>query len=287
MTAKIDGGSHSREIRARRLKFAFKPNGTEPEYYMDGDVAMSHLVSLLSSAFPPGEEFFIRSVRRNVDAVSDAQLKKQVQGFIGQEVTHGREHRNLNEQLASMGYPALVADKYSYVFEAVEKLIPRLVPLAITAAAEHYTAILAERVLTNETVKALTEDQEIKHLLMWHAFEELEHKAVAFDVYRANDGGEAIRIAAMAGMTLALYGVGLAAVVASMATDPGVRSHPITALRSLRQLPQSPLIRGLLPEAVKYLRLGFHPDDMDTEKILEEWREELFGAEGELAQNMR
>lgn len=71
---------------------------------MAGDIAMSHLVALLSGFFPSGEEFFIQSVRRYDRQILDPVLKKQVAGFIGQEMTHGMQHRELNTQLVRRGY---------------------------------------------------------------------------------------------------------------------------------------------------------------------------------------
>src|SRR5437764_837654 len=36
--------------------------------------------------------------------------------------------------------------------------------------------------------------QEVKNLFLWHALEESEHKAVAFDVYKAVGGSERMRV---------------------------------------------------------------------------------------------
>ncbi|NLV54340.1 MAG: metal-dependent hydrolase, partial [Acidimicrobiales bacterium] len=65
-------------------------------HFADGDLVMSHVVSVLSGLFPEGEDYFVRSVRHFRDRIDDPVLKKQVAGFIGQEAIHGREHRDLN-----------------------------------------------------------------------------------------------------------------------------------------------------------------------------------------------
>jgi hypothetical protein len=36
-----------------------------------------------------------------------------------------------------------------------------------------------------------------------------------------------------------------------------------------------------------YKRKGFHPDDIDTNALLVEWQERLFGAEGELVGHLK
>ena len=71
----------------------------------DGDLISGHVIAALSSVFPDGEDFFVRSVRHFRDQITDPALKRQVAGFIGQEAVHGREHRVFNDRLAELGYP--------------------------------------------------------------------------------------------------------------------------------------------------------------------------------------
>ena len=97
-------GTPGRDLPVRRIRFGY-PQGSLRKHYVDGDLVMSHVVAVLSATFPPGEDFFVRSVRHFSDQVSDPELKQQVRGFIGQEVTHGREHRELNKRLAGDGLP--------------------------------------------------------------------------------------------------------------------------------------------------------------------------------------
>jgi len=126
-----------RTIRTRRIRFEY-PAGALNRHYVDGDLVMSHVVAVLSAMFPEGEDFFVRSVRHYADRITDPELSAQVAGFIGQEVTHGREHRALNERLQQMGYPTRRVDRMVRfdLRQAERKLGPR-VSLAITAALEH------------------------------------------------------------------------------------------------------------------------------------------------------
>jgi predicted metal-dependent hydrolase len=41
----------------------------------------------------------------------------------------------------------------------------------MTAAAEHYTATLAERVLSSDEIQARAQDPEVRRLFIWHALE--------------------------------------------------------------------------------------------------------------------
>ena len=74
-------------------------------FTQDGDLISGHVIAALSSVFPDGEDYFVRSVRHFRDRITDPALKRQVAGFIGQEAVHGREHRVFNDRLAELGYP--------------------------------------------------------------------------------------------------------------------------------------------------------------------------------------
>jgi uncharacterized protein len=268
----------------RRMRFRFGEPEPIQKYFLEDDLVMSHLIALLSGGFPPGEESFIRSVRRFAGEITDPTLKKRVAGFIGQEAVHGQQHRALNQQLIELGYPlvrllAFDADsRRERIIVRLENLLPRSVHLAFTAAAEHYTATMAVKVLSDPEVRAIPGDPEIWNLLDWHTFEELEHKSVAFDAYRATGGSEPTRIATMAILYYGMIPFLAAAVLVSIATDPGAW-RPITVVRQTVGVFRGPLMRGLMKEIRVYMTRGFHPDDIDTTALLEHWQRELFGTD--------
>ena len=277
----------SRYVRTRRIRFRFADSAPMQKHYVANDIAMSHLVSLLSASFPAGEEAFVRAVQHYADRLTDPTLKQQVKGFVGQEMTHGREHRNLNETLAAMGYPTKIVDEVLKNLEWLAKLVPPLLPLALTAAAEHGTATLAEHVLADPDVQAMATDDETLNLLNWHALEELEHKAVAFDVYRSVGGGEALRIGSSVALAVIAGVAALAATAASMLADPYTPRHPVKTTRSLVNLRKNPLFKGVPRTLVQYVRPGFHPNDIDTDELLAQWQQELFGPDGQLVDHLK
>ncbi|ASL07741.1 MULTISPECIES: metal-dependent hydrolase [Mycobacterium] len=276
----------SRYPRTRRISFPFGGDGgTHGKYFVNDDIVFSHFVANLSGAFPSGEELFIRSVRRFSDEVTDPTLKKRVAGFIGQESVHGQQHRLLNEKLIDMGYPIAWWDskKFNDWVKRLEERLPARLPLAVTAAAEHFTAVLAERTLGEEEIQAIPGELQVWNVLNWHAVEELEHKSVAFDVFRTVAGGtERMRRSVMAVMIPTLLLLIAVTLVYSLAHDPDGRRQPLRVIREAYRLYRGPIFRGLIPDLTKYLRPGFHPDDIDTNALLEHWQEELFGTDGEL-----
>jgi len=290
--------------KVRRIRFPFgdpepmshhffgDPQPPQRRHFVQGDIVFSHLVAVLSAAFPPGEESFIRSVRRFADQITDPVLKKRVAGFIGQESVHGQEHRRLNDKLIEMGYPFVRLFTFDHDSRRqratvwLENRAPALVHLAMTAAAEHYTATIAERLLSRPELQAIPGDPEVRNLLNWHALEELEHKSVAFDVYRAVGGPERIRIGLMALMYAFTIPVVTVGVLLSMLGDPQAW-RPLKVARQTRDIFRGPLVRGLMADLRTYLRPGFHPDDIDTAALLESWQRELFGADGALVDHLK
>jgi predicted metal-dependent hydrolase len=246
-----------RMVRTRRIALTYPDGGGLPRHYMSGDLVMSHVVTNLSAMFPEGEDFFVRSVRHYRDRISDPELKKRVAGFIGQEAMHGREHRTFNERLGELGYPTRLVDRsVKRVLGLGERVLPKSVQLAITAALEHYTATLAEVLLTDPEVREMMGVDEVRSLFLWHALEESEHKSVAYDV---------------------------ASTVASLATDPATYRHPVRLVKGLVALRHSPFLRRqVLAHLWSYNGRKFHPEDRDTAGLIDQWRDELFGDQGSL-----
>lgn len=276
-----------RTVRTRRIRFDY-PRGSLRRHYVGGDLVMSHIVAVLSATFPEGEDFFVRSVRRYADQVTDPELKKQVAGFIGQEVTHGREHRELNERLQEMGYPTRFVDRVVRKSLARgERFMSGLQCLAMTAALEHYTAALAEKLMTSERAQAILGGTEVRNMLLWHALEESEHKAVAFDVYRAAGGSERMRIAVMRMVTFGFLARVFLFTVISLSRDRAAY-NPVRLVRSVWALRRSPFIeRDMIARIREYNQVGFHPDQNDNSELLARWTAELFGAEGQLTDHLR
>jgi predicted metal-dependent hydrolase len=251
----------------------------------DGDIVMSHILAVLSSVFPDGEDYFVRSVEAARDRIDDPSLREDVEGFVGQESMHGREHRVLNERLAELGYPTSAIGAYvRWLFRTRERIHNQRLHLAFTAALEHYTATLAETLLSDPDARAEIGHDSVRFLLLWHALEEAEHKAVAFDVYRAAGGTETMRIAAMWLTHLLVVLETSVWTAISLAMDRDAWRHPVRVLQSIARLRRSPFTRpGAVRQLFQYTKRGFHPNDRDTAALIDQWRTKLFGDQGELS----
>lgn len=272
-----------RTVPTRRMAFEEYFSDVPRHYAEDGDLVLSHIGAALSAVFPDGEDFFVRSVRHYRDQITDPALKKQVGGFIGQESVHGREHRAFNDRLGQLGYPTKKFEHFTKKgLELRWKLAPAITNLAATAALEHFTATLAELVLTNEEVRDHFGHPAVRELFVWHALEESEHKAVAFDVFKAAGGSERTRVWTMKAIRVGfVLGMGFQILV-SLLLDRATY-NPRTLIRSLNRVRKSPLLkRELWLQLKDYDRPDFHPDDRDTTELVAQWRESLFGESGSL-----
>jgi predicted metal-dependent hydrolase len=273
----------ARKVPTRRISFEEGLAELPKHFAADGDLILSHLAASLSALFPDGEDFFVRSVRHYRDDITEPDLKRQIAGFIGQEAMHGREHRAFNDRLDELGYPVKKVERFTkWGLELRERIAPPSSNLAATAALEHFTATLAELVLSSEETRALFGDNEVRNVFLWHALEESEHKAVAFDVYKAVGGTERMRVWTMKALRVGFI-VGL--VLQTFLSMLGDRDtyRPRVLWKSLKKVRRSPLMsRALWDQLKDYDRPDFHPDDSDTDELVTRWREELFGAEGTL-----
>jgi uncharacterized protein len=269
--------SASRRIPVRKL--GVDPSTLDVErWVVDDDPIFSHFLATLSAVFPRGEDFFVASVRRHREAVADDPvLKAQVKGFTGQEAMHGREHRALNARLAELGYNTVRADRtIGRLCDLILALPPSTLPVAATAAAEHFTGLLAEAALGDDRTREILFGHEvIEPLIAWHALEELEHKNVAFDVMEEAGAGYPTRVAGW------MVTVGVLAGYVALEWGRSVWAirdeiTPLQRQRFLHNLPRQKLLSPwFVRHGLTYLRPGFHPDDTNTDALVEEWRVRL------------
>jgi len=272
-----------RTVPTRRISFEESLQDLPKHYAADGDLIQSHIAANLSAVFPDGEDFFVRSVRHFRDDITDPELKRQVGGFIGQEAMHGRQHRAFNDRLDELGYPVKRFERLTKKGLALRtRFAPAKANLAATAALEHFTATLAELLLTSEETRAMFGNDEVRNLFLWHALEESEHKAVAFDVYKAVGGTERMRVWTMKFLRFGFVVGMIVQVIVSMLFDRATY-NPRTVWRSVRRLRRSPIMdKELWLQLKDYDRPDFHPDDRDTTELVTRWRAELFGEQGTL-----
>lgn len=270
--------SSTRTIRVRKMDFPFS-DADIPRWWLHGNPILTNIANGLNILFPPGERFFIRSVKHYLDRIDDPELAARVKAFFGQEGRHGHEHERMNRVLERHGYdlkPFLRL--YERVaFGMIEPRVPPVLRLSTTVALEHFTASLAENALTRGFLDGA--HPVMRDLLRWHAAEEIEHKSVAFDVLKAVDPRYSVRIAGLAIASSQLLAWWLVATAMLMAQEDLSRAERARwrADAERVQLAHEGHARvDLFRRAIlDYLRPDFHPDDRDDYELARRYLESV------------
>ena len=261
-------------ITPRNVHFSF--DTSLPADWHSGEAGITTFFDALSLTFPEGERFFVNSVRNFAGAVEEPQLKSDVEAFTRQESVHSREHAGYNAVLAARGFPVHKFEKMVKTgTRFVQRHLPKKAQLAGTCAYEHYTALFAELLLGDADVLEGAHPF-YRDLWRWHAMEEEEHKAVAFDVYRtvANDRLFYVRrVVAMLIVTADFWITSRMLMVWLM-----IRRGQLFDLRAwgraLWYLWVSPGVwRRIIGGAVAYAAPNFHPFKRRVSPTVLAWRE--------------
>jgi predicted metal-dependent hydrolase len=184
MEDRMAGTSAPESVEVVRRDIRFDLDTADLRSWHPEGLHVAHFFNALSVFFPEGEKFFIDSVRHYRERIDSPALMRDVKGFVGQEAMHSREHRRYNAALERLGLP--IAELDARVKTYLDQVRGRTTPeeqLAVTIALEHFTAIMAHTLLSDERLLTGAEPH-LAAIWRWHAVEETEHKAVAYDVYR-------------------------------------------------------------------------------------------------------
>ncbi len=167
-----------------------------PRHWHSGDAFKTHMFNAMSVLFPDGERFFIDSVRHYRERVEDPALKQQIRGFIGQEGHHSREHLVYSDRLRALGYDI---DRLEGAPTAHPLRPAETAPVAATGGHRGPGAPHRDHGRRPAEQPRWLEgaDPTMARLWRWHALEETEHKAVAYDVFMLVNGKARLRRRAM------------------------------------------------------------------------------------------
>ncbi|WP_172382899.1 metal-dependent hydrolase [Streptomyces sp. MNP-20] len=262
-------------IVPRRVSFDWDAT---PLHWIPDEPTATHVINVLHLLLPAGERWFVKVFKEGLPLITDPVLRADVKGFMGQEATHSVQHAYVLDHLAAQRLDTTGFTKYvDFLFE---KLLGERPPLgapvatqewlrfrlAIVAAIEQFTAVLGDWVLHAEGLDRARADEVMLDLLRWHGAEEVEHRAVAFDMYQHCAGTGAPRyVRRVAGMAvtapvmLYLWLWGAAYLVRHDPRLAGRLRYSLLAHhRAVRKglLPPWRQIGAAVP---RYLRRSYHP----------------------------
>ena len=253
-------------IPPRRMKIDY--NKLSVNYYAD-DAVMTIFWNTLSMLFPEGEQFFVRAVRNYQDQIDNPTLRNEISGFIGQEAFHTLGHKGFNAHLESLGYPVKTVDKVlNQCLMFLNKRSPRLA-LYVTCILEHYTATLATQLL-DDPVHNSSVLGEARHMWLHHAIEEVEHRAVSYDVLRST-GGDFTKLTVDA-LFIPVSVVFAAVVAVLFGYNLFTQKVTLRELRSITKLLS--LLKANTPKILDWFDSTFHPK-LHNSKNIETIKKEL------------
>lgn len=246
------------------------------KYYADNNPLLTHIVNSLHVVFPEGEKFFIRAVKKYSDKIMGSKLKENVRAFIGQETQHMSQHERIWDTLESQGISVnefnawYKKDAYGKIEDSIKNIFGETtgnkISLAVTCALEHYTATLAEIVITEKDKVFKGFDPGMKSLLLWHASEEIEHKSVAYDVMQQMGISNNIKNIGMVIATWTLFYYSAIGAAKFIKEDSEINSLDI-----IKSIPKSALLAklvfGMVPDLIEYFRDDFHPTQLGRNQI--------------------
>jgi predicted metal-dependent hydrolase len=257
-------------------KIDFSLNEESPRFWYQNDPALTHLFNAVMIMFPEGEKFFVHAVNHFKHRITDPQLAADVREFVRQEINHSKAHGYFNEQLTRQGYDIESLEiEVEQGFRKAKRVLGKKMQLAIVIAYEHLTAIYGDIVL-KDTKWLEGVDPAYADLLRWHAAEEVEHKAVAYNVYRAIGGDYPTRVA---GMLIAGYKFNRALILHTYSFLKHDGKH--TSAKTWWSLFRFLFIRPasffqLTPSYLRYFLPGFHPNDISNSDLVEQWETEFY-----------
>ncbi len=260
-----------------RENLDFGLDGDIPRHWLGGDPFKTRFFDALSVTFPEGERFFISCVRDYREQVSDVSLQEEIRAFMRQEAQHGRVHTLYNNRLKAHGIDVDWLERMQReTQDRIRRHRSRKMTIATTAAFEHLTAIMCHGFVERKDLVA-DFDPRMRAMYAWHAMEEVEHKAVAFDVMqKVANVGYLRRTGAML-MISFFYLIRTFSLMHYMLRKDGYGFWRQTLLwpAGLWWLykPKRGLWTGVMGHYLQYFRPGFHPWDEGQLHSYQVWLE--------------
>ncbi len=271
----------------RRRDIAFDFGASIPVHWLGGHCHRTRFYDAMSIMFPEGERAFIESVQHYRDRIrGDASLDRTAKEFVAQEALHSREHVRYNRHLQAHGAPVERLERRVAAQQAfARRSLAPAVRLSITVCLEHFTAMFADEIL-RDPLSLDGAHPAMADIWLWHALEETEHKAVAFDVFRAAIPGPfrryALRCSTMLFVTPIFFSL-LWLMTFQLIRHDG-RAADLRGWAALlrdRLVGNGSLVR-MLPQWCAWFRPGFHPRQRDSGALIERFKPR-FDAHGDTA----
>ena len=229
---KVLGSSIDYKILPRKVKFDWEKT---PVDWIPNQPFASYFINEINNILPAGEFWFCRLYNKVLPEITDEKLKEDVQAFIRQEAMHAVAHTSANKEYLSQRNIDIQRnlDIMDFLFtnaladKPFGKEVPKILDhqwdlfrLGVIATVEHMTCVLGKYALYNKRWEELGADPEMIDLIKWHGSEEIEHRTVAFDLYRHLGGGYIARYYLSVAVIVGVLGLWVDGAAHIMSQDP-------------------------------------------------------------------
>jgi len=277
-TVKGNGAQGNVAVIPRNLRFVHASGAAgDPAAatWLGGDKVATAVFNALSLTFPDGERMFMDAVRHYKGELS-GQLLEEANAFITQEAIHTREHVMMNKIMEGGHYPLDKIRAHIRSRTAIAEGLGPMAMLASTISLEHFTAMLGDMIL-NDSTMLNGAPEEMRLLWQWHALEETEHKAVAYDVFNVATKDWSTfkryqaRVHAMIFITFQ-FTANIVTYASDLLVADGMGRF--TAVRKVLWFlfGKPGFFRTGWKDYFSWYKVNFHPWDHDNRPLLEKWR---------------
>lgn len=251
---------HPISFSTQRYRWNF--DGVTDKDWCQKSPAISRWFDVYTLLVPDNESFFIRTLTPCLGRMDSELERAEMRHFFRQESLHGIAHKTYWQRMFQLGFRVdrFVRCVNWVLYSLLEPIQPHRLRVSVVAAIEHINASLGNIVLKRDLLRDA--DDELKKLYYWHFSEEIEHKAVAHKTLERCYPGYITR----------LLGAAIAFPCFFLLTFVGMtyfllQDHQCFTRRTFRDLYRFWISNGVLRESAahlrRYLRLSFHPWDLD------------------------
>jgi uncharacterized protein len=269
-------------MTVRRMRFAY---GEAPKaHWNKAKPEFSHIVNGGSLAMPFLEPYLIETMKKAKERITDPELLKDVDLYIGQEATHFRQHQQWNKRLADMGYASVPAHEAQLKkdYDAFAANRSFTFNLAYAEGFEAMGLTVGHMLVEDREYLLGDADPAVASMILWHFVEEIEHKTVTFDVFKALDGRYWWRVYGLAYATGHIFFRTWQA-YRNLLIEDGRWHHVSNRLKLYGLLGR--MFAKLLPRLARILKPSYDPRQVEDPAWVKDWwrqHREGVGSLGEL-----
>jgi len=237
--------------------------------WCNSNAVATSIMEAISFVTPLVENFLISTVAESIAKQHNSELHQRCHSFLREESSHSRLHKKFNAVLLNhLGRTPPGFSWVQFILNGAKKRLSLSKRLLITAALEHFSAVMSKAYLTQETEWNF-QSRFAKELFAHHAREELAHRSTIFDLWLSK------KHTGWLGRMLIVLAILLTGSVYVMTTAPWILQR-----KTEKHLPATLLMftdfiiknignmmrYSLLGELFSFTRADYHPDHLIDDK---------------------